>query len=444
MTLRQTEVIVDLNNNKYQAFKYMQFDDGCQLKLVLHEHNISSFLAPFTATALFQTESNIVYRRSCVIEDGNNILINIDKDITYEKGRVALEVMLSNEIQTITTFTMYFEVVESISGKGNVEGTGNSIVSPLQWETLQKLLDESDYVKKDYIDDALKDLDGYATEEYVKNQIAQAQLDDKDVDLSGFVSKEELEDILENVDVDLEGYATEEYVEEGLKEKADTIHIHDIADISYTNELHPNIKSLADAMDELLYVPPSILYFMSSKGATIYEIGTVIEAPIVFTWEYNKAIVSQSLSHCNVSNPSVRSIAYTSNISSDKSFILTGNDGKNTTSNVLSFEFRHKVFWGASPIPTEYNSKFILSFRDNEFAVNRFKTDLELTIGVNNYFYYCYPSSWGEAVFNVGGFDGGVSLVATVQFTNESGYTTPYYVYRSDNPNIGKLNFIVK
>ena len=47
-------------------------------------------------------------------------------------------------------------------------------------------------------------------------------------------------------------------------------------------------------------------------------------------------------------------------------------------------------------------------------------------------------------MFNVGGFDGGVSLIDTISFTNLSRNTTDFRIYRSDNQNLGNQTFIVK
>ena len=44
---------------------------------------------------------------------------------------------------------------------------------------------------------------------------------------------------------------------------------------------------------------------------------------------------------------------------------------------------------------------------------------------------------YGTPVFNVGGFDGGFTKAASISFTNASGYTEEYAVYRSDNSNLG-------
>ena len=47
------------------------------------------------------------------------------------------------------------------------------------------------------------------------------------------------------------------------------------------------------------------------------------------------------------------------------------------------------------------------------------------------------PTRFGVPKFTVGGFEGGFSLVATIDFTNSSNYTEPYNIYKSENSNLG-------
>lgn len=213
--------------------------------------------------------------------------------------------------------------------------------------------------------------------------------------------------------------------------------------IPYENPMYPNINNLEDAINELLYISPQISNLTSDKTITTYEIGSTIYSPIVFNWNYNKDITFQMFNNISLDN-SIRQYTYDSNITSDKSFTLMATDGKNNCSKSINFIFRHKRYWGASQEPSVYDSNFILNLGNNEFATSRDKGSFSQNIGDNQYFYYCYPESWGNAVFNVGGFDGGISLIDTISFTNSSGNTTNFKIYRSDNQNLGTQSFIVK
>ena len=63
---------------------------------------------------------------------------------------------------------------------------------------------------------------------------------------------------------------------------------------------------------------------------------------------------------------------------------------------------------------------------------------------MNQYIYYCFPASWGTPTFNVGGFDGGFVKEATIDFTNASGSTSQFVIWRSENANLGSQSIIVK
>lgn len=88
--------------------------------------------------------------------------------------------------------------------------------------------DLTGYAKKADIPDVSKfitgedlpSLDNYATKDFVSQKINEAQLADKDVDLSAYYTKNEVDKKLQDIEhpvPNLEGYATEEYVNKALK-----------------------------------------------------------------------------------------------------------------------------------------------------------------------------------------------------------------------------------
>lgn len=86
-----------------------------------------------------------------------------------------------------------------------------------------QLPDLTDYAKKSDIPDVsnfiteenLPSLEGYATEDFVTQKIAEAELNDKEVDLSAYYTKSEVDEKIGSVSFD--GYATEQYVQEVIK-----------------------------------------------------------------------------------------------------------------------------------------------------------------------------------------------------------------------------------
>jgi hypothetical protein len=54
------------------------------------------------------------------------------------------------------------------------------------------------------------------------------------------------------------------------------------------------------------------------------------------------------------------------------------------------------------------------------------------------------PSRFGTCAFTVGGFTGGFQMIATIAFTNASGYTENYDIYRSDYAKLGNTTVTVQ
>jgi hypothetical protein len=80
-------------------------------------------------------------------------------------------------------------------------------------EFVQKQIDEIEF--------PATDLTGYATEEYVQKKIAEAELNEGEVDLSAYYTKTEVDSKFDNLNIpepDLTGYATKEDVENAINE----------------------------------------------------------------------------------------------------------------------------------------------------------------------------------------------------------------------------------
>ncbi|MBQ7875539.1 MAG: hypothetical protein IJ306_10390, partial [Oscillospiraceae bacterium] len=65
------------------------------------------------------------------------------------------------------------------------------------------------------------------------------------------------------------------------------------------------------------------------------------------------------------------------------------------------------------------------------------------TGGDGLYFFYAYPASMGESIFNIGGFDYEYEF-ETVSFTNAFGVEKDYNVYVSGQPITGNISVTVK
>lgn len=93
------------------------------------------------------------------------------------------------------------------------------------------------------------------------------------------------------------------------------------------------------------------------------------------------------------------------------------------------------VYTGAAVVPSTIDSAFILTLTKS-LQSGKGKT-FTVNAATGAYIWYACPVRYGTPTFNVGGFDGGFSRVATFDFTNSSGYAERYQVWRSDNAGLG-------
>lgn len=216
---------------------------------------------------------------------------------------------------------------------------------------------------------------------------------------------------------------------------------NDASQVFYSTHADPSIQTVQDALNKLLYVETAIsLNAVPAPGT--YEIGSTINS-IEFNWTIDRPVVSLVFNNDTL-DTGIKSYTFTGELKKDKSFTLTVNDGIQSSSRSVSYSFRHRRYWGVSSIPASYDSNFIIGLSNKEYATSRTKGSFNLNAGVGKYMYYCFPASWGTPVFNVGGFDGGFIKEATIDFTNASGHTESFVIWRSENANLGSQNIIVK
>lgn len=220
--------------------------------------------------------------------------------------------------------------------------------------------------------------------------------------------------------------------------------VDNLSDLPYSNPSYPNITNAQQAFDELLYTAPSIVSFTSVPSVKEYEIGSVIIAPITFNWSLNKTVVSQVISDIGNIPVGTFTAKYYTSIASDKTFTLTVLDNKNNTATKsITFSFLYPKYYGAVVEPDVYDNDFILNLSGYKLASSRNGT-FNVNADTNEYIYFCIPIKWGTPIFNVGGIDGGFFKVAEINFTNNSGHTEPYSIWRSDNLSLGSQSVTVK
>lgn len=123
------------------------------------------------------------------------------------------------------------------------------------------------------------------------------------------------------------------------------------------------------------------------------------------------------------------------NISTKTDFTLVADDGKNKASKSATVNFCMAVYYGVKTPGASIDNALVKSLTKT-LQSSRGKT-FTVTAGAGQYIWYALPVTYGACKFNVGGFDGGFSLAETISFTNDAGHTENYYVYKSDNANLG-------
>lgn len=185
----------------------------------------------------------------------------------------------------------------------------------------------------------------------------------------------------------------------------------------------------------------AITTFYASKST--YEMGETVTS-VTLNWNTNKIPTALTLdgNTIDVTKKSETVTDFVNMNSQKKSWTLTatGENGE-TDTKTAEISFLNGVYYGEAEEPAEYNSEFILGLTKTlrSTYISSFLADA----GEGKYIYYCLPARMGERSFKVGGFDGGFSLVATIDFTNSKGYTESYYIYRSDNAALGSTSVTV-
>ena len=216
--------------------------------------------------------------------------------------------------------------------------------------------------------------------------------------------------------------------------------------VTYDNPNFVQYDTVDTALDALFakvyYVKPTCSLSADKRGGT-FEMGTVISAPITFTWTTNKNITSQTLTGCTLADASVRTAIYNTNVMADKSFTLSVSDGENFASSSVSYKFLNKIHWGNCAEPTTYDSTFILGLSNNKLTSSN-KGSFSFSCPTGEYAYFATPTSLKITSAWVNGFQADLEEVAVVNHQNSSGYTSSYTITRFSNSGLGSFSATVQ
>lgn len=194
-------------------------------------------------------------------------------------------------------------------------------------------------------------------------------------------------------------------------------------DIDYSDEL-----TIKDALDQLLYIEPKIISF---KGGGQYEIGEVLTNKTL-TWSLNKDIKTQTLNNGigEIAND-IRSYLIEDDISTNRVYTLTINDGKKSVSESTSFSFLTKNYYGVSPKETLTNDDIL---KMTGYLSNSRIQSRTFDCSGGNYFYFIIPKNYCDGIkFKVGGLSYTDMVIKEQDVTNKFQNVTTYNIYRSGN-----------
>ena len=188
------------------------------------------------------------------------------------------------------------------------------------------------------------------------------------------------------------------------------------------------------AQDGTLSLYKALTLIANVTPATVEQGATQTTATV--KWATNKTPVSVTVEGESVSPDTTSKELTGLSITAEKTFTVVAADSRGSQTFTAVMRFCNGVYTGAAAAPAAVDSAFIRTLtktlqsgRSRTFTVNA---------AAGQYIWYACPAGYGTPVFNVGGFDGGFSKVATLDYTNPSGYTESYQVWRSDNAGLGQ------
>jgi len=207
----------------------------------------------------------------------------------------------------------------------------------------------------------------------------------------------------------------------------------------FANSAEDRLSVAEKQLADLLYEEVNITSFTSNISTV--EIGSTVN-DVTLSWKINKAPKSLSLDGVSQTPEAEGSVTLTGlGLTANKRWTLLARDERSAADTATaSVSFVNGVYYGASAEGT-LDSTFIRALSRKLIGSKLASFTANATAG--KYIWYCLPKRYGTCTFTVGGFTGGFTLVDTVSFTNASGYTEDYYVYKSDNAGLGSTTVTV-
>lgn len=332
---------------------------------------------------------------------------------------------------------------------------GNKAELVKKIEDADKALDEAIKVVQNNLKDAKAELSNAANIYYIKNEAEQKSLDAVLDEL--YQGSGDAENIT---------YDENKNVYEAIRDVEKDLAIAVSTANSFKTETATSISALRELIDKFHPMQLGSLSVKAKDGSAIpttVEIGYVIpdlKVSAVSNKPINEIgrIVVEKQTFNNIkltSQGDIPSITYTSadisfaddnriTLSENKNYSISfeantqidSQAAANWISKTYTIRATYPVFYGSgSNDITEFNSL------TKKLSTTKAIGNVEVTVGNNEYFYFALPHSYGTPLFKVGGFEGGVSKLATSLSYACNNVAVDYDVYRSTNSSLGKTTF---
>jgi hypothetical protein len=116
--------------------------------------------------------------------------------------------------------------------------------------------------------------------------------------------------------------------------------------------------------------------------------------------------------------------------------------GNSTLTTSTSDTRINKIYYGVASKETGFSEADIEGLATGTVSNTKGRT-FSVTPGVGEFIVYSLPVRLGTVTFTVGGFEGGFNAPETVSVTNVNGHVENYYVYSSENDNLGSSSVVV-
>lgn len=230
--------------------------------------------------------------------------------------------------------------------------------------------------------------------------------------LSEFYTKSEKQQALKNLGVFNEMEFVYNRFNNYLKKEKIEDNPTNIDNIVYYNRDYPELKTLRQVIDYLLY---NILTVSINVTPNIAEIGDTIQN-VVVSWKYNKEIDSQTLYSSEYPgglnlDKSVRSITINGATVQNSTFKIVGNDGKKTAEAIGSINFYPGIYYGSSNEQPDIGSleKVVLPSRQCTVTI---QSDNQEQL------WFFIPQSYGNPVFTINDNQWEFANIGTIEYNS--------------------------